>query len=173
MGNEYLYFIEATDPNGDPLDFVLESGPAGMTIGGNNDPVNLVRWRPTGPQVGPNLMSIRVDDGRGGIVIQDATIEVVTDVSNEPPSIVSTPIFFAAVGETYGYDVKAVDPEGDQLVYSLTVRPIGMSLNELAGTLRWTPTESQLGEHEVVIEVLVWTPLSAMAPRRCLKSSSR
>ena len=74
-------------------------------------------------------------------------------LSNSSPIIESDPITTAKEGAAYTYDVEATDPNGDTLTYSLTVNPTGMIINSTTGVINWTPTESQIGENEVVVEV--------------------
>ena len=63
-----------------------------------------------------------------------------TTTANHPPTITSTPPLM--VNRTYEYDVKATDPDGDALAFSLTNAPDGMTID--AGnvtSLTWqTPT---------------------------------
>ena len=72
---------------------------------------------------------------------------------NSSPIIESDPITTAKEGAVYTYDVEATDPNGDTLTYSLTTTPIGMTINSTTGVISWTPTESQIGENEVSVEV--------------------
>ncbi len=74
--------------------------------------------------------------------------------ANHPPVITSTPVTDAAEGELYAYVVKASDPDpGDTLTYSLTVAPVGMTINSTAGLIDWTPTAAQVGDNPVTVEV--------------------
>jgi len=72
---------------------------------------------------------------------------------NSSPVIESDPVTTAKEGAIYTYDVEATDPNEDTLTYSLTVNPTGMTINSTTGVITWTPTESQIGENEVVVEV--------------------
>jgi len=72
---------------------------------------------------------------------------------NIPPVIESDPVTTAKEGVVYAYDVEATDPNGDTLTYSLTVSPTGMTINSTTGAISWTPTEAQIGENEVLVEV--------------------
>ncbi len=72
---------------------------------------------------------------------------------NSSPVIESTPITTAKEGVVYTYDVEATDPDEDTLTYSLTTSPTGMTINSTTGVIAWTPTEDQIGENEVVVEV--------------------
>jgi len=72
---------------------------------------------------------------------------------NSAPVIESDPVATAKEGADYTYAVEATDPNGDNLTYSLTVNPAGMSINSTTGVINWIPTEDQIGENEVEIEV--------------------
>ena len=72
---------------------------------------------------------------------------------NSAPVIESDPVTTAKEGALYTYAVEATDPNGDTLTYSLTVNPAGMNINSTTGVISWTPTEDQIGENEVEIEV--------------------
>jgi len=72
---------------------------------------------------------------------------------NIPPVIESDPVTTAKEGVVYAYDIEATDPNGDTLTYSLTVSPTGMTINSTTGAISWTPTEAQIGENEVLVEV--------------------
>jgi hypothetical protein len=72
---------------------------------------------------------------------------------NSAPVIESNAVTTATEGALYIYGVEATDPEGDTLTYSLTAGPTGMTINSSTGVINWTPTEEQIGENEVEIEV--------------------
>ena len=124
----YQYALAATDPDGDPLSYLLQNGPQGMTIDGNTGQVN---WMPNGDQLGINDVHIAVDDGQGGVVTQSFAINVVAPVINSSPNITSVPSQSATLGELYQYAVFADDPDGDPLVYVLENGPDGMTIDEL------------------------------------------
>lgn len=160
-GFTYLYRIEATDSNGDPLAFSLDVAPAGMTLGladpasGINDAANVIRWTPTTLQSddSPHDVHILVSDGRDAPVEQSFAIEIVTQRANQPPQVVSTPPVGAAVGQVYAYDLVASDPDGGTLTYELTKSPPGMSIDAVTGELRWRPRSEQAGEVDVDVRV--------------------
>jgi len=72
---------------------------------------------------------------------------------NSSPIIESDPITTAKEGVVYTYDVEATDPNEDTLTYSLINYPDGMTIDENSGVISWTPTENQIGENEVAVEV--------------------
>ena len=72
---------------------------------------------------------------------------------NNKPVIGSTPETTAKVDVEYTYTIIATDPDAaDVLTYSLTEWPDGMTINT-SGAVSWTPTGTQIGYHQVIIEV--------------------
>jgi hypothetical protein len=58
-GALYIYGVEATDPDGDELEFALLIHPAGMTISSSTGVIN---WTPTKAQIGEHDVEIEVSD---------------------------------------------------------------------------------------------------------------
>jgi hypothetical protein len=144
----YAYLLQAYDADGDPLTYHLDESPADMTI---TEQDGLVQWRPTADQIGSHPVTIRVEDGRGEPALQTFTIQVTAQGDNRAPWIASTPPRLARLLHPYSYDVKARDPDGDAVTWTLDEAPDGMSIHARNGTLRWTPRIDQLGVHSVVV----------------------
>ncbi len=151
----WQYQVEAQDAENDPLTYSLPLAPTGMAI----DPqTGLVSW--IGPQVGPGLPSgyqvtVQVDDGRGGTDTQTFTVSVITPGFDRPPAITSHPrpaIDFGKIPNGDFYQVVATDPDGDPLTYSLPVAPAGMTISS-TGLVHWLPLQSDVGVHQVEIQV--------------------
>jgi len=77
----------------------------------------------------------------------------VPSLENHPPEIVSEPVTRAFARMLYRYDVDAVDPDGDNLVYSLLKKPRGMSIDEHTGVIEWVPRIWQRGKRKVSVIV--------------------
>jgi len=60
----------------------------------------------------------------------------------------------ASVGNEFTHTVAATDANADVLKYYLVGAPEGMSINLLTGAISWTPTGEQLGDYEVVVQVV-------------------
>ena len=152
----YIYLVEASDPDGDPLTIELISGPSGLALTNAEPNVpnsQLVIWTPSAAQVGTNLVELRVSDGRGGTASQPFAINVRTTLENEPPAIVSLPPLHATAGLPYEYNLAASDPDDDPVTWRLVQGPLGLSLDAQSGALRWVPTLDQLGTNSVTVEV--------------------
>ena len=79
-------------------------------------------------------------------------------VGNSPPRIVTTAPN-TVVGETYIYEVKAEDPDGEALVYRLENAPKGMTIDAATGRIEWPLAEVPDGSH--AIKVVVQDPPGA------------
>ncbi|MEW5760464.1 MAG: putative Ig domain-containing protein [Candidatus Thermoplasmatota archaeon] len=69
-----------------------------------------------------------------------------------PPVITSKPKLFATRDKEYVYEVKAYDPEGESVKYSLVSMPEGMNINS-DGKITWFPKKEDLGEHQIDVKV--------------------
>jgi len=56
----YTYDVNATDSNGDTLNYALTTSPSGMSINSAN---GIISWTPTFAQIGDNNVTARVSDG--------------------------------------------------------------------------------------------------------------
>jgi len=74
---------------------------------------------------------------------------------NHSPTITFISDTTAFVEVAYMYDVNATDPDvGDILTYSLTGSiPEGMTIDPTTGVINWTPTDSQIGDNDITVEV--------------------
>jgi len=72
---------------------------------------------------------------------------------NSAPLIISEPITTATEDQLYSYQVKASDPNGDNLSYSFIINPEGMSINSENGLITWAPTNNQVGIHQIIVEI--------------------
>jgi len=68
---------------------------------------------------------------------------------NRAPHFTSTPITSVASGNPYQFEILATDPDADPLSYKLPIGPSGMTIDN--GYLRWSPTQHDIGNHDIVI----------------------
>ena len=69
---------------------------------------------------------------------------------NHPPRFVTTPPENAVEGAAYVYAAEVVDIDLDEIAFDLVVGPDAMGHED--GTLTWTPTWEDGGEHPVLLE---------------------
>lgn len=86
MSQDYRYDAGASDPDGDALTYDLVVKPAGMVVVGAS---GVVVWTPAANQVGTHAVTLRVQDGRGGIALQ--SFQIVVSDGNHTPFITSRP----------------------------------------------------------------------------------
>ncbi len=149
-GQSYRYDVKATDANRDPLTYTLLSAPDGMTI---NAQTGSITWQTGTANVGSHAVKVQVSDGRGGVDQQSFLLEVETAVPNRPPIFTSTPEVDANVNTPYRYDANATDLDQDSLTFTLINGPQGMTIDAASGLVQWTPTASQLGDFDVLLNV--------------------
>ncbi|HEX6590823.1 MAG TPA: putative Ig domain-containing protein, partial [Moraxellaceae bacterium] len=133
-GVDYLYDVNATDPEGGTLTYSLLVAPADMDI---DLTTGVISWRP--PQATASYtanVTVRVTDGANPVP-QSFVINVAAD--NDAPSFSSSPVTTLTEDTPYTYDVNATDPESETLVYGLSTRPANMTIDASTGVISWTP----------------------------------
>lgn len=77
-------------------------------------------------------------------------------ISNRPPEITSSPPAALSSGR-YIYEVKAVDPDGDKLTFSLENAPPGMTIDHVKGRIEWKLPKAEdpktSGSHSIKVVV--------------------
>ena len=72
-------------------------------------------------------------------------------VPNAPPGFMTTPpVEFK--GDSYTYEARASDPDGDTVSYSLVSGPPGMTVDGRTGTVNWPLNAAANGTHTVEIK---------------------
>lgn len=104
----------------------------------------------TGPPNGTYTAVVKSGQVTSGLDFGNA---VVTNAAPRPPKITSTAPATAAAGQTYRYEVIVSNPDDDVLSFDLPVKPDGMVVDALTGTIDWEPTDSQLGPQNVVLRL--------------------
>jgi hypothetical protein len=146
VGRLYNYDANATDPDaGDTLTYALDVAPAGMAI---DAATGLIAWTPAIGQAGTQNVTVRVTDSGTPPLFATQSFQIAV-AANQAPTITSTPVTAATVGQPYAYDVNATDPDGDTLTYALDVAPAGMTINAATGLIAWTPAAGQVGPNGV------------------------
>lgn len=73
-------------------------------------------------------------------------------ILNSPPLIISSPPA-STKGKKYLYQLKANDPDGDPITFSLKTSPRGMKIDKDTGLIQWEIREEDRGNQTVEIEV--------------------
>jgi hypothetical protein len=135
-GLTYSYDVNAVDENNDVLTYELIIAPQGISI---NPETGLLTWETSIDDIANHQITVQVSDGRGGIDTQTYTLSVINQPPNRPPIFVSSPVVDAFINQLYVYDSDAVDPDQDNLTYSIILGPDGMRIAPDTGLVEWTP----------------------------------
>lgn len=135
------------DPDGDVLTYSFV-GNSELQVGIDTD--NIVSVYAQANWNGVETVTFTVDDGKGGTVSQEVVFTVLP--VNDAPVIQNEPILEALEDQLYVYNLDAIDVDGDSLNYTLVEAPSGMIIDS-NGQINWTPTNSEVGEHLVIVKV--------------------
>jgi hypothetical protein len=137
LGQSYTYDVEAM---GNPAPaYSLTTKPSGMDI---NVTTGVIQWTPAA--VGSFEVTVQASNSAGSPSTQSFTIVV----GGTAPSITSTPIVSVMAGQPYTYDVEATGTPAP--AFSLTTKPLEMTINETTGVIQWTP--GAVGSFEVTVQ---------------------
>ena len=123
--------FRAYDPEGNAVTISKAYGPAFMTvetvISSSAGATGRVRLAPGSGDLGKTTGGIAVSDGA---LVEQGSFAI--DVHPPDVPVLTTPIFGLCMipGETFTYTLRAVDPEGDRLVYSQTGLPTYAALSD-------------------------------------------
>lgn len=138
--------VEATDPDADPMHIVYRWWRNGSVLKEGEEPSLDTSGFSNTDQVAVEV--IAQDQKSAGKSVKSGMLLA----SNSPPTITSTPAVPTA-GTQFDYRVKAVDPEGDQLIYRLETAPAGMVIDEETGHICWPLAQASTGTHHVRVVV--------------------
>ena len=69
-------------------------------------------------------------------------------IPNAPPTFVSKPPL-QSLAETYSYQAQAIDPDDDDITYTLENPPPGMTINRKTGKINWPLAGVPAGEYRI------------------------
>ncbi|GAA4443172.1 hypothetical protein GCM10023156_00020 [Novipirellula rosea] len=147
VGQPYVYPIRATDPDGHKLTFSIDTTITTAETNGTfniDSATGLVTWSPA--TIGNYLVQINVVDEYGLGVGQVFDVDVLASLPNNPPRFTSgAPPLEVSAGDVYSFDFDAMDPDGDNVTFSLTEKPTGADIDLNTGVLTWNTTGVAIG----------------------------
>ncbi|MDQ7787271.1 MAG: Ig-like domain-containing protein [Thermodesulfovibrionales bacterium] len=69
--------------------------------------------------------------------VKGASLTVVVSIANASPVVKGEPEPFKLDGNMYTYQMKATDPDGDELAFALKEAPSGMTIDPKKGFIQW------------------------------------
>lgn len=157
VGQNVAISASANDPDqpSNLLNFRLAAGaPVGATI---NPVTGAFSWSvPASQSDGPVPISIIVNDNGSPNMSDSKTFIVTVSSANRSPQLSNLIPQQLLAGTTFSTQARAVDPDGDQLTYSLgTTAPSGTNVNPGNGLFSWTPSATQIRDLPYVFDVIV------------------
>ena len=145
----YSYTFTVSDVDaGDSLTLSATTLPAWLSF---DTGTGVLSGTPSNAEVGDHNVVLRVNDGTVD-VYQHFTITVSN--SNDAPTITSTALTSATEDNAYSYTLTVSDIDaGDSLTLSTPTLPAWLSFNPTTGVLSGTPSNAEVGDHNVVLRV--------------------
>jgi hypothetical protein len=83
--------------------------------------------------------------------VNGAAVILNREIKNMPPTIIADSKFHFD-GDLFSYQIKAIDPDGDSLIYSLKQAPEGMVVDK-TGLITWKASNRDKSRHTVTVQV--------------------
>ena len=138
----YTYDVVAQDSESVDLIYAIESGPAGATIDANS---GRLTYLPTAADLAGIDFTVSVTDQAGSVTSAIWNVIVESSAPAALPLSIQLARLSAVIGRPYVGRASGTDALDRSVNWSLDSGPNGLSV-DADGTLRWTPTTSQLGE---------------------------
>ncbi len=109
-----------------------------------------IQWTPTIADTGSYLIGVTVyTSGNSGRHYFPLRVRPL----NERPYLTVDADTTALEDEPYAYSIQANDVNGDTLTYSLVTGPEGLSVDSTTGLVTWLPTQDDLGDTTVTVDI--------------------
>ncbi len=180
-GAAYSFTPRAEDPDGDSLTFRAENLPSWATL---NATTGAITGTPGDADVGTSgMITIEVTDNESAAQLEPFQIEVRPRTSgttpppsppnvNRAPTISGTPSTSVVAGAAYSFQPAAVDPDGDNLTYSIESLPAWASFSTSTGRLTGTPAAGNVGSYAGIVIRVSDGSLTAALPAFTLQVTS-
>jgi hypothetical protein len=131
---------EAKDIDGDDVSIAYEWTLNGKPAGSSKEIASEIKR-------GDNI-SVKVTPYDGETYGSSMTLN--REIRNIPPML-GKEIRSAFDGKIYTYQINAVDPDGDELTYTLKDGPPGMTLDPASGIITWEVPPGDSGSHNITV----------------------
>jgi len=140
--NSTLSFsISATDPDGETITYSAPNLPSGAVLSAETGAFS---WTPNYEQAGDYEVTFIAGDGQA----EDSEAIIITVANtNRTPVLSSIGDRSVYLGNSLGFTISAIDPDGDTITYSATDLPDGATFE--GQSFSWTPDSNQTGSYDV------------------------
>lgn len=145
QGSSVEVTLAGSDLHDDPLTFGVVSQPQHGTLGGLIPETGTLTYTVEASYEGADTFEFSAADPYQNS--DTATVDV-TVLPNHPPHFVDpTPqgSLSVSAGEELHFTIRASDPDGQTLEYSVAPRPPDSEIDRISGEFRWTPPADQVG----------------------------
>ena len=147
-GQPYSFAPAASDADGDPLVFSIQSRPSWASF---STSTGRLSGTPTNTNVGAySNIVISVSDGRASAALPAFAIEVAA-APNRAPTLSGSPPTSAQAGQPYAFAPLAADADGDALSFSISNKPAWTSFDVATGQLTGTPQANHVGYFQNIV----------------------
>ena len=143
----YVFQPNASDADGDKLTFSISNRPAWASFDANS---GRLAGTPDNGDVG-TYSSIRISVSDGSASASTGLFRITVNNTNDAPVISGSPTASVEENNLYGFQPSASDPDGDNLVFSITGRPYWASFNSSNGGLSGTPAQGDAGTYSNIV----------------------
>ncbi|MDA8792707.1 putative Ig domain-containing protein, partial [Bacteriovoracaceae bacterium] len=145
------FTLSGSDPDGDALTYSASGLPAGASF--DNQTLQF-SWTPDYNQGGQTyqVTFTLTDDGNPNMDDSE-TINISVNDINRSPELAAIGAQTVDEGQLLEFTISATDPDGDNLIYSVSNLPSGASFDVNTQVFSWTPDFNQTGNYSVTFEV--------------------
>jgi hypothetical protein len=139
VGSLLSFTVNATDPDGDPLQFSVGSLPANASFNIN---ARTFAWSPIASQAGTTNITFRVSDGK---LMVNETIVINVNTTNHAPALDPLGDKVVNEGESLSFIITATDADNDKLTFWTATLPYNASFDKTTREFAWVPTFASAG----------------------------
>lgn len=134
--------VSASDIDGDEVSIAYDWTKNGEPVGNSK--------RLDVPLKRGDKISVRITPFDGELY--GSTVILNREIKNMPPMIIEDKKYHFD-GKVYTYQIKATDPDGDTLTYTLKQAPKGMVIDKTTGLITWQASEKDKNRYPVTVQV--------------------